>query len=73
MTNKGTLIYAGLKGYRCTFCLGNWISLMDAEEHNCAKQKQESAKARREEAHRENQGDVMRYMRDILTKRVPRN
>lgn len=71
MKQKGMLIFA--KGYRCTFCNGKFNNLIDAEDHSCAEQKQKDADQSRETAHRENQGDVMRYMRDILTKRVPRN
>jgi len=73
MKQKGMLIYEGFEGYRCTLCKGKFNNLIQAEDHSCAKQKQKDAYQSRKAAHRENQGDVMRYMRIILTKRMPRN
>jgi hypothetical protein len=70
MTNTGTLVFKG-KRFLCTRCGGKWINLEQAEGHTCAEQKQEAANDSGKKSHRKNQGDAMRYMRDILTKRVP--
>jgi len=63
------LVFKG-KIFRCTRCGFKCVDLEIAEGHNCAEQEQEAANQGRKTAHRKNQGDAMRYMRDILTKRM---
>jgi len=72
MKIQGVLVYQN-RLFRCTLCGIKFEILHEAEEHNCAKQEQKSPDQSGKKAHRKNKVNAMRYMRDILTKRVPRN